>query len=209
MAKYTLIDIKTFNQSDIELSDVVFGAPWHQQIIFDVVNAQRAAMRQGNADVKNRWEIRGGGRKPWRQKGTGRARHGSIRSPLWRGGGVIFGPTPRSYNVKLNKKIKQHAFRVALSHHLNNNSLVLVNELSIDVPKTKVCNELLTKLNCDKKVLIVDVNINDNVQVAARNLPNVLVIPANHVSVYDILNAHSLILSADAVKYFEEGLNND
>ena len=209
MPKYNIVNVGSEKKSSITLSDHVFGIQPHQQAIYDVVNAQRAAMRQGTHDVKNRGEISGGGKKPWRQKGTGRARQGSIRSPQWRGGGIVFGPTPRKYNIKLNQKVRQLALRSALSHHVANNTLVVVENLNIDAPKTKVFASLLKELNVIGKVLVVDTEITETVALAARNIPTVNLTNGNHASVYDILNCKSLLLTKSAVKYFEEVLGND
>ena len=192
--------------SDLVLNDFVFGIEPHQGAIYDVVKAQRNAMRQGTHDVKGRSEVRGGGRKPWRQKGTGRARQGSIRSPQWVGGGVVFGPTPRSYRVKVNQKVRNLALRSALSHHVANKSLVVVDKIEFAKPRTKDFTETLKALKVDKKVLVVDVKLAQNLILSSRNIPTVRVGMANHVSVYDILNAHQLLLTVEAVKYFEEAL---
>ncbi|MDL2292362.1 50S ribosomal protein L4 [Acholeplasma sp. OttesenSCG-928-E16] len=209
MAKYDVFSIEANKKSSITLSDRVFGIEPHQQALFDVVNAQRAAMRQGTHDVKNRGEISGGGRKPWRQKGTGRARQGSIRSPQWRGGGVVFGPTPRKYNVKLNQKVRQLALKSALSYHAVNNSLIIVDSLTIESAKTKLFAQLLKGLGIEGKVLVVDMNLSENIVLAARNIPTVNLTEANHSSVYDILNCKKLLVTKEAIKYFEEVLGND
>lgn len=209
MPKYDLNNIESSKKTTLNLSDHVFGINPHQQAIFDVVNAQRAAMRQGTHDVKNRGEIRGGGRKPWRQKGTGRARQGSIRSPQWRGGGIVFGPTPRKYDVKLNQKVRQLALRSALSYHVQNNSLVIVDSIKLEAPKTKLFAGLLSKLGISGKVLVVDKMISEDLAIAARNIPTVNFSDAEHTSVYDILNCNTLLVTADSIKYFEEVLGND
>lgn len=192
--------------SDLVLNDAVFGIEPHQGVLYEVVKAQRNAMRQGTHDVKGRSEVRGGGKKPWRQKGTGRARQGSIRSPQWRGGGVVFGPTPRSYRVKVNQKVKALALRSALSLHVKQDSLILVDKFEFNAPKTKDFSKALNALNVNKKVLVVDVNLAENLVLSARNIPGVSMGLANHVSVYDILNAHQLLLTVEAAKYFEEAL---
>ena len=209
MPKYNVVTLGADKKGSITLSDHVFGIEPHQQAVYDVVNSQRAAMRQGTHDVKNRGEISGGGRKPWRQKGTGRARQGSIRSPQWRGGGVVFGPTPRKYNVKFNQKVRQLALRSALSYHTANNSLVVVNELRLESAKTKLFANLLKDLNINGKVLVIDNAIDDTIAIAARNIPTVSLAIGSHASVYDILNCKTLVLTKDAVKYFEEVLGND
>ena len=196
--------------ADLTLSDYVFGIEPHQQVLYEVVKAQRAAMRQGTHDVKNRGEVRGGGKKPWRQKGTGRARQGSIRSPQWRHGGVVFGPTPRSYAVKLNQKVRQLGLRSALSYQVVNDQLKVVDTLDFESPKTKAFVAFLNELGVkDNKVLVVGTALSDYVVMASRNVPNVKLVEASHVSVYDLLNCNALVMTKDAVAAFEEVLGND
>lgn len=190
----------------LSLSDKVFGIEPNQQVLYDVVNAQRAAMRQGSHDVKNRSEVAGGGKKPWRQKGTGRARQGSIRSPQWRGGGVVFGPTPRSYEVKVNQKVRQLALRSALSAQVKKEQLVVVENFVLETHRTKELKVMLDGLNLTGKTLIITKELTDNIIMASRNIPTVYVEAATHVSVYDILNCKNLVLTKDAVSYFEEVL---
>lgn len=199
-------EIKTNVIETPNLNPVVFGIVPNQQVLYDVVNAQRAAMRQGTHSVKTRAEVAGGGKKPWRQKGTGRARQGSIRSPQWRGGGVVFGPTPRSYAVKVNAKVKKLALRSALSAQTQKNQLIVVDSLEIAEAKTKVAAALLQSLNAVGRTLLVDGGFNEKLGIAARNIPGVSVISATHVSVYDLLNCKTLVLSKAAVAYFEEVL---
>ncbi|MGB0174693.1 MAG: 50S ribosomal protein L4 [Acholeplasmataceae bacterium] len=193
----------------LELSDFVFGIEPHQQAIFDVVQSQRAAMRQGTASVKDRSEVRGGGKRPWRQKGTGRARHGSSRSPIWRSGGVTFGPTPRSYRVKLNQKVRQLALRSALSFHAKNNTLIVIDALNLEQPKTKAFKAMLNATGVEGKVLVVANEFSDNLALAARNIPIVQFSLASHVSTYDILNAKTLLLTKDAALAIQEVLDNE
>lgn len=206
--------LEVFNQtgkkiSDLTLSEHVFGIEPHQQALYDVVNAQRAAMRQGTASVKNRAEVRGGGKKPWRQKGTGRARQGSIRSPQWRGGGIVFGPTPRSYDIKLNQKVRQLALRSALSYQVAQGQLKVVDSIHIDEPKTKLFAQLLNSVGVTGKTLVVATSFEDNEVVAARNIPTVAFSQVNHVSVYDLLNCKQVVITKDAVQALEEALGND
>ncbi len=193
---------------DLELSSEIFGIEPNQQVIYDVVNAQRAAMRQGTHKTKTRTEVRGGGRKPWAQKGTGRARQGSIRAPQWRGGGIVFGPTPRDYSVKVNKKVKQLALKSALSYKVLNNKLVAVEAITLEQVKTKDFLQVINNLNLTgKKVLFVLPEVTENVEKSSRNIPNVSVNVQNHVSVYDILKYDQVVLAVDSVKYYEEVLN--
>ena len=191
---------------DITLDDSVFGIEPNQQVIYDVVNAQRAAMRQGTHDTKTRSEVRGGGRKPWRQKGTGRARQGSTRSPQWRHGGIVFGPTPRSYAVKVNRKVSKLAMKSALSYKVANEKLIAVDSISLNEIKTKSFVQVLEALNACGKTLFVLPEVTENVERSSRNIPNVSVNVANHVSVYDVLNSDKVVVALDSIKYFEEVL---
>ena len=191
---------------NITLDDSVFGIEPNQQVIYDVVNAQRAAMRQGTHDTKNRREVSGGGRKPWRQKGTGRARQGSIRAPQWRGGGIVFGPTPRSYAVKVNRKVSKLAMKSALSYKVANEKLIAVDSISLNEIKTKNFIQVLEALNACGKTLFVLPEVTENVERSSRNIPNVSVNVANHVSVYDLLNCDKVVVALDSIKYFEEVL---
>lgn len=191
---------------DIKLADSVFGIEPNQQVLYDVVNAQRAAMRQGTHDTKTRSEVRGGGKRPWKQKGTGRARQGSIRSAQWRGGGIIFGPTPRSYSVKVNRKVSQLGMKSALSSKVLRKELVMLDKIELEEAKTKNFVEVLNNLKVEGKTLIVVKEMNDNIVLAARNIAKTFLTTADHVSVLDILNYKNLILTQDTLKYFEEGL---
>ncbi len=191
---------------EITLADTVFGITPNTQAMFDAVMVQRAALHQGTHKVKNRSEVRGGGRKPWRQKGTGRARQGSIRSPQWRGGGVVFGPTPRSYNIKLNRKVRRLALRSALSQKVVDGELKVVENLVLEEIKTKGFIQALEALNiADKKVIfVVDANEDfDNAYLSMRNLRNVMLLSVETLNVYDIMNADVLVLTEQAAKHAE------
>lgn len=207
MPKVVLYNQNGSNVGELELNDHVFGVEDNQQAIYDTVIAERAAMRQGTQKAKTRSEVRGGGRKPWRQKGTGRARQGSIRSPQWRGGGVVFAPTPRSHAIKINKKVVRLAMRCALSSKVRDNHIVVLDQLTLDTFKTKGLVEVLKTfhLENDKVVLALD-EANGNVELAGRNLPNVLVDQYNHISVYQMMNAKHLVITKTAVEKFEEVL---
>ena len=207
MPKVVLYNQNGSNVGELELNDHVFGVEDNQQVIYDTVIAERAAMRQGTQKAKKRSEVRGGGRKPWRQKGTGRARQGSIRSPQWRGGGVVFAPTPRSHAIKINKKVVRLAMRCALSSKVRDNHIVVLDQLTLDTFKTKGLVEVLKTfhLENDKVVLALD-EANGNVELAGRNLPNVLVGQYNHISVYQMMNAKHLVITKTAVEKFEEVL---
>jgi large subunit ribosomal protein L4 len=209
MPKINVLNQTGKEVAELTLSDYVFGIEPHQQALYDVVNAQRAAMRQGTHDVKNRGEVSGGGRKPWRQKGTGRARQGSTRSPQWRHGGVVFGPTPRSYAIKLNQKVRQLAMRSALSYHVANGQIKVVESIAVEAPKTKLFQELLTSLGVEGKTLVVAKTFSENEVLAARNISTIAFSQVNHVSVYDILNCKNLVITRDAIEALEEVFGND
>ena len=192
---------------NLKLTDV-FATPFNQQVIYDVVNAQRAAMRQGTHDTKGRSEVRGGGRKPYRQKGTGRARQGSIRAPQWVGGGTVFGPTPRSYAFKLNKKVKRLAMKVVLTYKLNEKTLIAVDGCKFEEAKTKDFIKFLGNIKAEGKTMVVcapEELTKENV-LSASNIPGVFLTPANNASVYEILCFKNLVLTEAAVKYYEEAL---
>jgi len=199
-------EVKLFNQDgseagNVELASDVFGIEPNEHVIHQVVVMQRAAKRQGTHAVKNRSAVRGGGRKPWRQKGTGRARHGSIRSPQWVGGGVVFGPTPeRNYKSRLPKKVRRLALKSALSAKVKNDNVIVVNELQFAEPKTKEMVNVLEGLNAGQNVLIVTENKADNVVLSANNLQAVKVITVNEVNVLDIVSHDKLILTKDAAE---------
>ena len=206
--------IALLNQSgekvrDLVLNDEIFGIEPNTQVIYDVVNAQRAAMRQGTHDVKNRSEVRGGGRKPFRQKGTGRARQGSIRAPQWRGGGVVFGPTPRSYSFKLNRKVKQLGLKSVLSYKVQENELVAVEAIKFEEIKTKNFIKFLESIKVEGKTMVVcsEAELTVEAVLSASNLPNVFLAPANNASVYEILCYKNLVLTEGAISYYEEALN--
>lgn len=188
----------------INIKKEVFDVEPNMQAVYDVVNAQRAAMRQGTHKVKTRTEVKGGGRKPWRQKGTGRARQGSIRSPQWRGGGIVFGPTPRSYNVKVNKKLVKTAVKSLMSDRFKSGNLVVVDKFELEDFKTRSLVEILKNLNAyDKKVIVITEKQNDNLSIAGRNIPSVDVQTRTHVSVYDLINADMFVATKDAIKSLE------
>jgi large subunit ribosomal protein L4 len=206
MPKVALLSQAGQNVGDIELLDSVFGIEPNQQAVFDVVKAQRAAMRQGTHSTKTRGLVRGGGRKPWKQKGTGRARAGSSRSPLWVGGGTMFGPTPRDYSMKINRKVRQLALKSVLSQKVADDKLKVVDKLELTEIKTKGMVDVLNGLNLSGKVAIVLKENNDKVALSARNIPGVTVTTVSHASVYELMNFKSVILTQDAVKQYEEVL---
>ncbi|QAB24102.1 50S ribosomal protein L4 [Lactiplantibacillus plantarum] len=191
---------------DVTLNDAVFGVEPNENVVFDAILMQRASMRQGTHAVKNRSARRGGGRKPWRQKGTGRARQGSIRSPQWRKGGIVFGPTPRSYSYKLPKKVMRLALKSVLSQKVLDDSLVAVDSLAFDAPKTKDFVNVLNNLNVDTKTLVLVEEDNEKAALAGRNLPNVKILKAKGVNVLDVANSDKLVVTQKALDQLEEAL---
>ncbi|HIX81773.1 MULTISPECIES: 50S ribosomal protein L4 [unclassified Thomasclavelia] len=206
-----MLKVKVYNQEgaevkDLELNEAVFGIEPNNQAIFDMVLLQRASLRQGTHKVKNRTEVSGGGKKPWRQKGTGRARQGSIRAPQWRGGGVVFGPTPRSYKFKINRKVGRLALRSALSTKIIDNEFMALDTIKFDAPKTKEMVKVLSNLEAPAKTLIVMDEIDETVARSANNIPGVKLLDARRVNVYDVLNSNKLIMTEAAIKSVEEVL---
>ena len=192
---------------DLKLNKNVFGIEPNDKVLYDAIITARAGLRQGTYKVKTRSEVAGGGRKPWRQKGTGRARQGSIRSPQWRGGGVALGPVPRDYSLKMNRKERQLALKSALSYKALNKEIVVVDEFNLETSKTKDMITALTNLEiADKKVLLVMDELTENVILAARNLRNVLLMEPVEINVLDLVNADVLLVTAKAVKEIEEAL---
>lgn len=206
MTKVTLFKQDGTTNGEIELNSEIFGIEPNENVVFDAVIMQRASLRQGTHAVKNRSAVSGGGRKPWRQKGTGRARQGSIRSPQWRGGGIVFGPTPRSYSYKLPKKVRRLAIKSVLSQKVLDNKLVVVEALRFDAPKTKEFAQVLSNLNVDTKVLVVVESSNDFALLAARNIPNVTIVDETDVTVLDVVNNDKLLFTKAALSKVEEGL---
>ncbi|MFC6316382.1 MULTISPECIES: 50S ribosomal protein L4 [Lapidilactobacillus] len=206
MANVTLYKQDGTENGTVALNDAIFGIEPNNSVVFDAVVMQRASLRQGTHAVKNRSAVRGGGRKPWRQKGTGRARQGSIRSPQWRGGGIVFGPTPRSYAYKLPRKVRRLAIKSVLSQKVLDGDLIVVDGLNFDQPKTKAFADVLAGLNVATKALVVLEADNDFAALSARNLPNVTVVEADGINVLDIVNNQKLILTQAALAKIEEVL---
>lgn len=204
MPKVAVYNMSGAQVGEIELSDSVFGIEPNKHVLHDAVVMQLASMRQGTHKVKGRSEVRGGGRKPWKQKGTGRARQGSIRSPQWVGGGTVFGPTPRSYAFKLPKKVRRLAIKSALSSKVLAEQIIVIDSLALNTPKTKEFAAVLNNLKVDRKALVVLPEYNDNVALSARNIPSVKLVAADGVNVYDVLRHEKLIITKDAVQKVEE-----
>lgn len=206
MATVSVLNMEGKEVDKLELNDNVFGVEINEHLVHLAVVSQLANNRQGTQKAKTRSEVRGGGRKPWRQKGTGRARQGSIRAPQWRGGGTVFGPTPRKYGFKLNKKVARLALRSALSCKVADNEFVVLDKISFAAPKTKDMIKVLENLNVKGKTLLVMDEIDENVRLSARNIPGVMVLDSHGINVYDILNSNNMIVTEAAVKVIEEGL---
>ncbi|KJY63463.1 50S ribosomal protein L4 [Lactobacillus helsingborgensis] len=204
MANFKVIDQKGKDAGEVTLNDEVFGIKPNESVVFDAIIRQRAGKRQGTSKVKNRSAVRGGGKKPWKQKGTGRARQGSIRSPQWRGGGVVFGPTPRSYAYSMPRKQRRLAIKSVLSQKLLDEDLIVLDQLTMSAPKTKEFKSLLDSLKIEGKVLVVSED--KNVQLSAKNLPNVKVITANGLNVEDVVDYDKLVLTKEAIEKIEKNV---
>lgn len=203
------MELKVFNTQGkevdtIAVSDAVFGAEYNEALIHQVVVAQLANKRQGTKSTLTRTEVRGGGIKPWRQKGTGRARQGSTRAPQWRHGGVVFAPKPRDFSKKINKQMKAQAFKSALSQKLRQDELVVLDAINLSEGKTRLMAEVCAALEAGKKALFVLGDANENVVRATRNLPEAATVSADILSVLDLVAANKVFLTADAVKKIEE-----
>lgn len=206
MTKVNVIDLKGEKVKDLTINDEIWKNEGNDIVLKKAIRLQLDSLRQGTADTKGRSEVSGGGRKPYRQKGTGNARQGSIRAPHYRGGGIVFGPTPRSYSFKTNRKERRLALKTALSEKLAEKKLVVVDSLVLESAKTKDAIKLLETLKATGKVLFVSAGDAENLYLATRNLGNVAVIMADELNVYDIVNADTLVMDSDTVNYVEEAL---
>lgn len=210
MLKVALLNIKGEKIKDIELNDSIWGITPNDAVLYNAIILQRASQRQGTHDTKNRSEVSGGGRKPWKQKGTGRARQGSIRSPQWRGGGIVFGPTPRDYSKKMNKKERKLALYSALAYKVINNELVVIDNVNVETNKTKEMLNITKNLNVlNNKILLVVDKENTNARLSSNNLSNIKVVDYTGLSVLDITNSDNLVISYDELLKLEGGVNND
>ena len=203
MANVSVYNMEGKEVGSIELNDAVFGVNVNEHLVHMAVVQHLANKRQGTQKAKTRSEVSGGGRKPWRQKGTGHARQGSIRAPQWKGGGVVFAPVPRDYSFKLNKKEKRAALKSALTSRVNENKLIVVDELKFDEIKTKKFKSVMENLKVDKALVVVGEK-NDNAYFSSRNLPTINMLVADSINVYDILKGDTLVLTKDAVAKIEE-----
>ena len=204
MANVSVYNMEGKEVGKIDLNDAIFGVEVNEHLVHMAVLQQLADNRQGTQKAKTRSEVSGGGRKPWRQKGTGHARQGSIRAPQWKGGGVVFAPVPRDYSFKMNKKEKRAALKSALTDKVLNDNLIVVDELKFDEIKTKKFAEVMTNLKATRKALVVLADNDKNVVLSARNLAEANTTLTNTLNVYDIVNARTLVLTKDAVAKIEE-----
>jgi large subunit ribosomal protein L4 len=206
MPAVDVIDLNNRKVGTLDLSDEVFSAPVNEALLYEAVRHHLASARRGTAKTKTRHEVSGSGKKLWRQKGTGRARMGSIRSPLWRHGGTTHGPQPRSYAYRLPRKMQLGALRSALSAKLRDGELRVVNEFNVSEPKTKLMRKTLDAIEAAKTVLLVDNSDNRNLQLSSRNLEGVKLVSSREVNVYDLLGHKQVLLSEAAAKKLSEGL---
>jgi len=206
MKKIDVLNIKGEKVRDISLNEKVWGIEPNDAVLYDAIVLAQNNQRQGTSSTKTRSEVSGGGRKPWRQKGTGRARQGSTRAPHWPGGGVVFGPHPRSYSKKMNKKERRLALLSALSYKLINSELVIIDELKFETNKYKESATMFKALNADKNILVVTDELNDNVILSTRNNDEVILLQDNEINVLDLVSADKLIITEQAVKNIEEVL---
>ena len=203
MAKVSVYNMEGKEVGSMELNDAVFGVEVNEHLVHMAVVQQLANNRQGTQKAKTRSEVRGGGRKPWRQKGTGHARQGSTRAPQWTGGGVVFAPTPRDYSFKMNRKEKRAALKSALTSRVQENKLVVVDELKFDEIKTKKFAEVLKNLNLDKALVVLNEN-DEKVVMSAKNIPTVKTTQINTINVYDVLKYNTVVLTTAAAESIEE-----
>ena len=206
MSKLSVLNTKGEKVKDITLSKEIWGIEPNDAVLYDAITLSRNSLRQGTADTKTRSEVSGGGKKPWRQKGTGRARQGSTRAPHWYHGGVVFGPHPRDYSKKMNRKERRLALKSALAYKAMEKELIVVDNFDIQSSKTKDVKSLLANLKAEKNVLIVVDELNENMNLASRNLSNVILLQANEINVLDVISADKMIITEAAVKQIEEVL---
>ena len=199
-----VIDQKGKSVGEVDLNKCIFEVEPNDSVVFEAIIRQRAGKRQGTHATKNRAAVSGGGKKPWKQKGTGRARQGSIRAPQWRGGGTVFGPTPRSYKVDMPRKARRLAIKSVLSQKVADGNLIVLDQLTLATPKTKDLKAIFSAIKVSGKVLVV--SDDKNVQLSGKNLPQVKVVPVNGLNVVDAVDYEKLLLTQDAIKRIEEVL---
>ena len=206
MAKLSVLNIKGEKVNDITLNAEIWEIVPNDAVIYDAITLTRNSQRQGTHETKTRSEVSGGGRKPWRQKGTGRARQGSIRAAQWYHGGVVFGPHNRNYDKKMNRKERRLALKSALAYKALDNKLVVVDNFNLESNKTSEARNILKTLTSDKNILIVTEELNDNLILATRNLENVILLQTSEINTYDVIAADTMIITSDAMKTLEEVL---
>ena len=206
MEKVSVLNIKGEKVKDITLSETVWTSEPNDAVLYDAITLARNNQRQGTADTKTRSEVSGGGKKPWRQKGTGRARQGSTRAPHWPGGGVVFGPHPRSYAKKMNRKERRLALKSALAYKLLESEMIVVDNFALESGKTKEALSILKSLNVSDKILIVVDELDDNMIMATRNLADVILLEVSELNVLDVISSDNMIITDKAVKAIEEVL---
>ncbi len=206
MEKMKVLNTKGEKVSDVKLNETVWAIEPNDTVLYDAITLTRNAERQGTADTKTRSEVSGGGRKPWKQKGTGRARQGSTRAPHWPGGGIVFGPHPRSYSKKMNKKERRLALKSALSYKVIGSELVIIDSLNIADGKTKTMVNILNDLKLNGNILLVVESLNENIVLATRNLPNVILLEASEINTYDVISSDVMVVTSEAIKQIEEVL---
>ena len=204
MSTIKVVDMAGKETGSVELSDAIFGIEPNMSVVHEVVKNHLANCRQGTQSALTRAEVSGGGRKPWRQKGTGRARQGSTRAPQWTHGGIVFAPKPRSYSYVLNKKVKRLALKSVLSSKVADGELIVVDKIEMNEIKTKTFRQFLEAVKADGKAVVVTPEVNANVVKSARNLPGVVTAPAKLINVYDLVNAKYLVVDKDALAVIEE-----
>ena len=203
MASVSVYNMEGAQVGTIELSDSIFAVPVNEHLIHQAVVAQLANKRQGTQSAKTRSEVRGGGRKPWRQKGTGHARQGSIRAPQWTGGGVVFAPVPRDYTMKMNKKERRAALKSALTSKVQDNKFVVVDSLTMAEPKTKEMQKVLSNLKAEKALVVIAAD-DKNIALSTRNIADVQLSTVNSINVYDVMKHQTVVVTKDAVASIEE-----
>ena len=206
MEKIKVLNTKGEKVSDIKLNETIWTIEPNDTVLYDAITLARNNSRQGTADTKTRSEVSGGGRKPWKQKGTGRARQGSTRAPHWPGGGIVFGPHPRSYSKKMNKKERRLALKSALSYKVIGSELIVIDNFNLADVRTKTVNEIIKSLNLKGNILFVVNSLDENMILATRNLPNVMLLEADEINTYDVISADVMVVTEDAVKKIEEVL---
>ena len=206
MKKQPILDLTGAKVGDLTLNENVWGITPNDAVLYDAITLARNSQRQGTAKTKTRSEVSGGGRKPWRQKGTGHARQGSTRAPQWVGGGTVFGPQPRTYFKKMNRKERRLALRTALSYKTQDKELIVLDNLNLETNKTKDMLKVLEAIKANKNILIVVEELTENVILSTRNIPNVVLLQANEINTLDIIASDNLVITKEAVKQIEEVL---